>query len=239
MSKKNILLFLLILNSDTSVILLFRSPGYRGDDILNVAKQYYLDSYQELRFPFGDSRESDTPMLIFDGFRPASTWTGFLTPPTYKGVIMDTHEYQIFTYQLLSLSDDDHIALACNVSANITAYDIDTMVGEWAPARTDCARYLNGVGFGTAYDGTLNGSTRVGSCDGLSGSATTFSDDYRVFLRKFWEAQAISYESGIGWTQWLWKTEEGAGEEWSYSVGLEYGWIPQDPTDRIYPNICD
>ena len=27
-------------------------------------------------------------------------------------------------------------------------------------------------------------------------------------------------------------------DDWSYQVGLEGGWIPQDPTDRIYPGIC-
>lgn len=27
-------------------------------------------------------------------------------------------------------------------------------------------------------------------------------------------------------------------DDWSYQRGLEGGWIPQDPTDRLYPNIC-
>lgn len=27
-------------------------------------------------------------------------------------------------------------------------------------------------------------------------------------------------------------------DDWSYQRGLEGGWIPQDPTDRMYPNIC-
>ena len=61
---------------------------------------------------------------------------------------------------------------------------------------------------------------------------------FYAFLRKYWEAQTIAYESGVGWTHWPWKTEAGAGEEWSYSKGLEYGWIPQNVTDRIYPDIC-
>ena len=28
-------------------------------------------------------------------------------------------------------------------------------------------------------------------------------------------------------------------DDWSYQKGLEGGWIPQDPTDRLYPDICD
>ena len=27
-------------------------------------------------------------------------------------------------------------------------------------------------------------------------------------------------------------------DDWSYQKGLEGGWIPQDPTDRLYPDIC-
>lgn len=27
-------------------------------------------------------------------------------------------------------------------------------------------------------------------------------------------------------------------DEWSYQKGLQGGWIPQDPTNRLYPGIC-
>jgi len=27
-------------------------------------------------------------------------------------------------------------------------------------------------------------------------------------------------------------------DEWSYQRGLEGGWIPKDPTERLYPDIC-
>ena len=27
-------------------------------------------------------------------------------------------------------------------------------------------------------------------------------------------------------------------DDWSYQRGLEGGWIPQDPTNRMYPDIC-
>ena len=103
---------------------------------------------------------------------------------------------------------------------------------------TDCAQYLNGRGVGSRYDGTYPGSTYVGSCYGLTGSASTFSSGYKTFLRQFWEAQVITYEANAnGWLQWTWKAEN--ADEWSYQAGLANGWIPQDPTDYEYPNICD
>ena len=39
-----------------------------------------------------------------------------------------------------------------------------------------------------------------------------------------------------GWIYWTWKAEN--ADDWSYQKGLEGGWIPQDPTDRLYPDIC-
>ena len=101
---------------------------------------------------------------------------------------------------------------------------------------TDCAKYLNRRGVGARYDGTYPGSTKVGSCTGLTGSASSFSPEYKTFLRKMWEAQVISYEKGNGWLQWTWKAEN--ADEWSYQAGIANGWIPEDPTNHQYPTIC-
>lgn len=58
---------------------------------------------------------------------------------------------------------------------------------------TDCARYLNGRGVGSRYDGSYSGSPGVGSCSGKTGSASSFSSAYKTFLRQSWEAQVKSY----------------------------------------------
>jgi glucan 1,3-beta-glucosidase len=76
----------------------------------------------------------------------------------------------------------------------------------------------------------------VGSCQGLTGNAASFSESYKEFLRQHWEAQVITFEKAQGWLQWTWKTEQ--TDEWSYQVGLAHGWIPSNPTDYRYPNIC-
>jgi len=116
---------------------------------------------------------------------------------------------------------------------------------------TDCAKYLNGRGIGSRYDGTYPGSTFVGNCSGLTGSASTFSSSYKTFLRQMWEAQVQTFEKGQGWIQWDWKNEN--ADEWSYQVrflygigttinakqaGLTNGWIPSNPTSYEYPDIC-
>ena len=122
------------------------------------------------------------------------------------------------------------------MGSSLSSFDLWLIVGEWTPAATDCAKYLNGRGVGARYDGSMAGADFVGSCNGLTGSASSFSASYKTVLRQYWEAQTGTYEKGAGWIMWTWKTEEAA--DWSYQAGLDGGWIPQDPTQRQYPNIC-
>ncbi|EJC98755.1 exo-beta-1,3-glucanase [Fomitiporia mediterranea MF3/22] len=220
------------------IIAPLNEPAGFYPDVLSTARQYWQDSYGNIRFPFGSSQQSNTIVLIHDCFQPLSSWSGFLTAPDHQGVAMDTHIYQVFSDGQNAESEDDHVNDACSHAGDLSSFDLWTIVGEWSPARTDCAKYLNGRGVGARYDGSYPGSSFIGSCNGLSGSADTFSNSYKQFLRRFWEAQSSTYESGAGWIQWAWKTEEGTGEEWSYSKGLEHGWIPQDPTERQFPNVC-
>ncbi|CDO68922.1 Glycoside Hydrolase Family 5 protein [Trametes cinnabarina] len=187
-------------------------------------------------FPYGTSQQSNTLVLLHDAFQPLSYWNGFQTPPNWQGVAMDTHIYQMFSQDEVSRTNQQHIQAACNEASSISSFDLWVIVGEWTPAATDCAKYLNGRGVGARYDGSYSGSTRVGSCTGLTGSASSFSSSYKTFLRQYWEAQTITYEKAAGWIQWTWKAEN--ADDWSYQAGLKNGWIPQNPTQRQYPNIC-
>ncbi|KAF8808111.1 glycoside hydrolase family 5 protein [Phlegmacium glaucopus] len=218
-----------------SIIAPLNEPaGFYSQDLLTVAKEYYYSSYQSIRFPYAtSSRESNTMVMIHDAFQPLSYWNDFMPSPQYDGVILDTHIYDMFSAASSQKNHSQHIQFACSQALDSPLY---VVVGEWVPVATDCAKYLNGRGVGARYDGTYPGSTRVGSCQGLTGQASTFSDDYKTFLRQYWEAQVITYEKAQGWVQWTWRADN--AEEWSYQAGLANGWIPCDPTDLKYPNIC-
>ena len=54
---------------------------------------------------FGDVRSiSDTPVVIHDGFQPGTFWNGVLVPPKAQDVIVDHHEYQVFTQEFIDMS---------------------------------------------------------------------------------------------------------------------------------------
>jgi len=226
---------------DSSVVTIIaplnEPAGFYDQQVLDVTKQYWYDSYGNIRYPYGTSQQSNTVLMIHDAFQPVSYWKNFMPPPQYQRVILDTHIYQMFSDALNALSYDQHIQTACGMKSDLTSSTLWLVVGEWVPVATDCAKYLNGRGRGSRYDGTFaDDSNRVGSCEGLTGKASTFSSSYKTFLRQYWEAQVITYEKAQGWLQWTWNTE--AADEWSYQAGLANGWIPQNPTDYIYPNIC-
>jgi glucan 1,3-beta-glucosidase len=46
------------------------------------------------------------------------------------------------------MSLQDHINAACSQASGLSSFDLWTIVGEWTPAFTDCAKYLNGRGVG-------------------------------------------------------------------------------------------
>jgi hypothetical protein len=112
-----------------------------------------------------------------------------MPPPSFSGVMIDVHEYQVFSPGEVAMSWDQHISTACSKRSQYSSYHIWRVVGEWSLAFTDCARYLNGRGNGARYDGSFPGSSRVGSCSPWTGNGNAFSSEYKAFLRKFWEAQ--------------------------------------------------
>ncbi|KAJ7227170.1 glycoside hydrolase family 5 protein, partial [Mycena pura] len=227
------------------VIELLNEPAtYLSSTYPDTLRQFWQDGYNAVRSVAG----SNMKIMIGDGFEGVDSWTNFLTYPgkypcvhlVLPSLILIQHEYQIFSVPELSRSFDDHISFACSSMGDLTNFaknNIWTVVGEWSTAVTDCALWLNGRGVGARWDGTwYTPNTPLGSCTGWTGSYASFSSDYKTFLRKYWEVQTMMGENVQGWITWAWKVCR--ADTYSYQKGLEGGWIPQDPTDRLYPNIC-
>lgn len=155
-----------------------------------------------------------------------------------NSLVIDVHEYTIFDPNLLKLKHADRIAFACNTWSGAIASSEDksagfgpTMVGEWSLADTDCAQYLNGIGNGARWMGTFNGGgpscptqDSQCSCEQSNADPSTYTSEYRSFLKIWGEAQMFAFEKGWGWFYWAWKAE--SAPLWSYQAGLAGGMLP-------------
>jgi glucan 1,3-beta-glucosidase len=177
-----------------------------------------------------------------DGFLALTAWDDM-----FKGVdsklIMDTHQYQVFNVDQLGLSPQNRIQLACSgwtglitAALNPTTGWGPIMNGEFSQADTDCTEYLNDVGVGSRWAGTLNtgnASTEVltpscpsppCSCDQANADPSTYTDVYKQYLQTYAEGQMYSFEQAWGWFYWTWQTEN--APQWSYKLGLQAGILP-------------
>ncbi|PPQ76324.1 hypothetical protein CVT24_008383 [Panaeolus cyanescens] len=227
------------IGDQVSVIeLLNEGAGFRGNDWATAIRGFFGNAYEAVREAAGD----EVKVMIGDAFLGVNSWTNFLTPPNGHDAMMDFHEYQIFSDLELNRTFDQHIDFACTYTQTLGSYEstsLWTVVGEWSNALTDCAQWLNGRGIGARWDATWfpgPNSQFHGSCNGFTGNWENWTDDYKDMLRKYWEVQVEVGETVQGWVFWTWKAEN--ADEWSYQKGLEGGWIPMDPTDRKFPNIC-
>ena len=125
-----------------------------------------------------------------------------MPPSSFQGVAIDTHIYQVFSDAENARSNQDHINSACSNGATLANSQLWAIVGEWTPAMTDCAKYLNGRGVGSRYDGSYDGESAVGSCSGKTGSISDLSSSYKTFLRQMYEAQvrALSLKLSSSYT---------------------------------------
>lgn len=153
-----------------------------------------------------------------------------------RPVIVDHHEYQVFTNTLVAMQNWQHRQYVCNNAPTYMGADKWTIIGEWSAAETDCATYLNGYDIGARYDGTYPGSSYVGSCSGIN-TIADWDADMRGDVRGYIEAQLETYEAvAQGWIFWNFKTERSG--EWDAFALLDAGLFPQPLTDRQFPPIC-
>lgn len=199
-----------------------------------------------------------TGVLIFgDGFMGLDKWQGELQDK--KNLLLDVHQYVIFNVDQITLNHHDKINFACGGwtkqalrSEDKTTGFGPTLCGEWSQADTDCTKYLNNVGVGSRWEGTLNmistpGGSASGSvleptcptdnnprcsCEQANADPADYSEQYKQFLTMFAEAQMHSFEQGWGWFYWTWKTEN--APQWDYRAGLKAGMLPEKAYQRDF-----
>ena len=171
-----------------------------------------------------------------DGFLGLTKWQGQLQG--VDGLVLDAHEYVIFDPNQISLSHQKKIQYACTGWTGQMAQSLNTatgfgptLCGEWSQADTDCTQYLNNVGAGTRWEGTLKSTDRsvsvltpscpakssACSCSQANADPGSYSDQYKQWLLMNAQAQMSSFESAWGWFYWTWVTE--GATQWDYKAG--------------------
>lgn len=206
-----------------AIELLNEPAGWSLD--MNTVKQFYNDGW-------GNLEGSNVAITFHDAFQGVTNWNDWGSG--MWNLLLDTHHYEIFDDGQVAMSIDDHVSTACSFGQQMASNNKWTIAGEWTGAITDCAKWLNGLGKGARYDGSLSGSSYVGSCDGkYTGTVAAMSDADKTNVGRFIEAQLDAFESSgnaKGWVFWTWKTE--SAPEWHMKDLLAEGIFPQPLTAR-------
>ncbi|USP76212.1 glycoside hydrolase family 5 protein [Curvularia clavata] len=189
---------------------------------MDTVRQFYMDGW-------GNLKDSGVAVTFHDAFQGVTSWNSWGSG--MWNLLLDTHHYEIFDTSAVAMSVDDHVKTACGFGKQMASTGKWTIAGEWTGALTDCTKWLNGKDRGARYDGTFEGSSRVGSCDGkYSGTVANLSGDYKNDVRRYIEAQLDAFEMANGWIFWTWKTE--SSPEWDMKALLANGVFPQPLTSR-------
>ncbi|KAF7359593.1 Glycoside hydrolase family 5 protein [Mycena venus] len=206
-------------------------PGI-GRDVLT---SFYLQAHNMIRGITGYGAGNGPFISIHDGFQGTASWAGFL--PGSDRIILDTHPYFAFdgapNNAPIATSLDPLQAggpwpkQACSawgpsLNKSRSAFGV-TVAGEFSNGYNDCGLYLTGV----------NGTQSYGGDCSLWLDASTWNDTTKAGVKQF---ALASMDATQDWFFWTWKIGPAANGTvssplWSYSLGLENGFMPTDPRD--------
>lgn len=190
---------------------------------------------------------------IHDSLLDLAHWKNLL--PGHDRLALDTHKF--FAFENMDRSPlSDQIDKPCRswaAETNNSWTDFGVSVaGEFSLAINDCGLWVNGIGAGTRWEGTLVSSGAVGSGDCTEwnkwdnwGQQT--KDQFKAFALRSFDAlgvRVVLLSSSWSLTplpqqHWFfhtWKigassvTGKIESPMWSYQLGLQEGWIPKDPS---------
>ncbi|KUI53000.1 putative glucan 1,3-beta-glucosidase D [Cytospora mali] len=230
--------------------------GLANEPRMTVISANEVINWTETVYSMVRANGLNNSIVVFgDGFRGLANWHGEMTG--YGDTMaLDVHQYVIFNNEQIVYNHSQKVNYACEgwtqqseMSMNTSTGFGPTLVAEWSQADTDCATYLNNVGWGNRWTGTYNTYNASDplaaltprcpleddtcSCASANADPSEYTDDYKQFLLYFAEAQMDSFEAGWGWFYWTWWTSEGSWQ-WSYKRGLEAGILPAKAYDRSF-----
>ncbi|EJD37873.1 glycoside hydrolase [Auricularia subglabra TFB-10046 SS5] len=190
-------------------------------------EEFYLEAYKMIRGITGIGEGKGPYIAIHDHFEPVSNWKDFLHGA--DRLILDTHPYFTFGGQDTP-SIDNFPPLPCAawgvpINASMNSFGL-TIAGEWSLGFNDCGQYIWG----------LRDAPKTTNCDVAWNDYTKWTPETKRKLKSF----AMSHMEALGnFFFWTWKvgvsrnTGLVGAPFWSYSLGLQEGWIPTDPREAF------
>lgn len=89
-------------------------------------RQFWMDGWGIVR------EYGNIAVVIGDAFASPPDWNGFMT--SWSNVILDTHQYQVFSAGQVAMGIDAHVASACGIGRMMRQTDKPTVCGEWTGA---------------------------------------------------------------------------------------------------------
>jgi len=200
-------------------------------------QSFYLEAHDMIRNITGYGEGNGPFINIHEGFAGMQAWAGYLAGS--DRIALDLHPYFAFDAPASVAPPSSFVGSPCSswgpeLNTSMQQFGF-SMAGEWSVAINDCGYWVNGVGLGNRVEGSYPGSTAVGNC-------STFDA---------WESWDAGFKTGLNdlalstmdalqnWFYWTWKignsSISGRVESpfWSYSLGLDNGWIPEDPREAV------
>ncbi|KIO29181.1 glycoside hydrolase family 5 protein [Tulasnella calospora MUT 4182] len=201
---------------------------------------FYIQVHDLVRDITGRGAGNGPMLSLHEGFQGTAYWAGAF--PGADRFALDLHPYFAFGGQTNDALETQALR-ACttwvpNTNGTFSKFGF-TAAGEFSNAINDCGQYVNGVGLGTRYEGTFDGVTAVtGDCKTWT-DYESWTQDTKDGVKLFAMA---SMDALVHWFFWTWKigptlaTGKVAAPFWSYSLGLQEGWMPTDP--RSAAGVC-
>jgi glucan 1,3-beta-glucosidase len=209
-----------------------------GDIGIDSLSRFYYEMHNMIRSITGVGEGAW--LAIHDGFKGTDPWKDFL--PGADRFIMDTHPYLSFggagvMKDPFSNGSTGHAAgntyplKACQgwgpgMVQSQQQFGV-TIAGEFSNGWNDCGLFLHGV----PPPGQPDQQSFPGDCSTWTAGYVDWGQDVKDGLQNFALASMDALEN---WFFWTWKIQPAQNGTimtplWSYSLGLEGGWMPKDP----------
>ncbi|RXW21154.1 hypothetical protein EST38_g4705 [Candolleomyces aberdarensis] len=185
-------------------------------------RSFYVEAHRMIREITGFGKGKGPFVGIDRGFESSSVFNGFMNGA--DRVVVESHIYLAFSSVAMDSVSAGTVQQACDLGRPMDESRSDfgiTVAGGFSLGFLDCGLFVNGVGHNSSYEGDCSfwessknwGLNLKGSLMQLVLAQMDALGDYFFYTWKIGQSTKGQVEAPL----------------WSYQLGLQEGWIPDDP----------